>query len=459
MNQDTIIAIATPPQTSAVGIIRISGPEALSVVREFIRVNKKPLYAPKPRFCYYASFYSHKQELLDNVIFVYFKAPYSYTGEDICEIHGHGNPLLLQNLVAELLTHNAHLRQAEPGEFTKRAFLNQKLDLSQAEAVHEIISASSEVALKNAMNRLDGYLSTLIQELRLDILSSLALIEASFEFPEEDIQTFDPQAVKFHLSTALQKLKPLESSFCTASYVESCVKVALIGSPNVGKSSLLNMLLVQDRAIVSDIAGTTRDVVEGTRFIKGIRFNFFDTAGIRDTEDKIEALGIQRSLNAIESADIILEIIDASQPQSSLVNSVQNIKKVSVLNKLDVLVPLDGQNLSFQSVQNYAKSRNCDIALSAKHGFGIRELEDTIFQMVIGDSVQNSVQINSRQRHHIIKAIATCERLLSENWIWQETEILAEEMRDLARNLQETLGEISSEEILGDIFSKFCIGK
>ena len=447
LNYENILAIASAPAHGPVGLIRLSGPHVLEVLQAVFKPFHSHNKPYEPRKMVYGKLYSPDQQVLDEVMAVYFKAPFSFTGEDVVELHTHGNLILLNRLIRELWAHpfDFELRLAEPGEFTKRAFLNGKMDLTQAEAIHDLITSESEASLKANLNNLSGSLSHEIQVLRDNLTSSLALVEASFEFPEEDIQTYDAGQVKTHLQTAYDKLTSLIQAFQTSQILDQGFSVALVGEPNVGKSSLLNALLKEDKAIVTDIAGTTRDVVEGVVQIDGIRFVFRDTAGLRQTDDVVESIGIQKS-------DVILHMTDQIQDLS-----LQNTPKTSqtylkVLNKWDEL----------QNSQNLDEAQSkFDIIVSAKNGYNLSELIEMLRKLVQSNiNVQNNVHINSRQHHQILKSLTILTGSLDqyESMVGQE-EVLAEELRHAVSHLDEITGHVHSEDILGEIFQKFCIGK
>lgn len=452
-NLENILAVASAPANGAVGLIRLSGPDVLKVLES---VFSSPITKPiqfKPRYMYYGQILSKSDEVLDEVMAVYFKGPSSFTGEDVVEIHTHGNLILLERLVRQILDYNFKfgLRLAEPGEFTKRAFLNGKMDLTQAEAIHDLITAESESSLKANLKNLSGVLSQEIKVLKDNLTSSLALVEASFEFPEEDIQTYDENAVLSHLKTALEKLLSLKDAFQSSQIMDQGVSVALVGMPNVGKSSLLNALLQEEKAIVTDIAGTTRDIVEGSRQIAGVRFYFRDTAGMRETTDKVESIGIQKSQQCLENSDIVLHIFDSIDDLPILkIKKSQNY--IRILNKWDELQ--DEHHIT--DVES-----KFDIVMSVKNHFNLDSLLKMLEnQLKSTKSVQNNVHINSRQYQQIHKSIEILEGvMLNYSSIQGSEEILAEELRHIVSHLDEITGQVHSEDILGEIFQRFCIGK
>ena len=464
---DTIVAIATAPQNGAIGIIRLSGPEAKSVLGKiFFTHSKKNFSASKPRYFHFGELLDSNKNLIDEALAVFMPGPATFTGEDVVEIHCHGNLILLKKVIALILdlSSDFDLRAAEPGEFSKRAYLNGRLDLTQAEAIHDIISASSEQSLALSLANLDKRLSTAVIELKEQLKVSLALVEASFEFPEEDIQTFDIGELIKTVSHCQEILKGFESAFHTSKLYDQGITVALVGKPNVGKSSLLNALLFEDRAIVSDIPGTTRDVVEGHKIIRGIRFLFRDTAGLRNADDQIETLGIKKTLDLIDKSDFILSILDDPSDDTSLQlsNSLPKHKTLVVLNKADLYIE-PGLFLDETSTNTLtAKFPQFDYFISAKQRFGLSELEDGLFSLTQNKSVHNFVHINERQYRNICMALEVLETILNDyasNDNFVSEEITSENLRYTIKILNEITGEISSDEVLGEIFSRFCIGK
>lgn len=455
---DTIVAIATPPANGAVGVMRVSGPHALAVMgRLFLRAGGRGVENPVPRHLYYGDLRALDGRTLDRGLAVFMPGPASFTGEDVVEFHCHGGIVLLKAIQRAVLAlpFTPPVRAATPGEFTRRAFLNGKLDLTQAEAVHALINADSEVALRASLANLDGALSRRIAELRAHLRTTLALVEASFEFPEEDIQTYERPAVFEGLRHVEAVLHDLLAAYHTSRLYDEGVGVALVGRPNVGKSSLLNAILIEDRAIVSAQAGTTRDVVEGARLIDGIRFVFKDTAGLCDTSDPIEAEGVKRSRTAMSQADVILHITDVFQdpPAPSAPHRPDQVV-LSILNKSDLIDEND------KILMNNLRSK-FDLLVSAKCGNGLPELLNLLKQSVVkGENVLNYVQINLRQRSLIEQALVSVRNINKlEDKHRLSDEILAEELRDIMQHLGEITGEISSEDVLGEIFQRFCIGK
>lgn len=455
----SIIAIATPPQNGAIGVIRLSGPEALKSVLPFLKKTKRSDPARlEPRRMTFVHFVTKQDEVLDKCLAVYMPGPHTFTGEDVVELHCHGNLYLLRRIIRELLVDSEDLRAAEPGEFSKRAFLNGKMDLSQAEAVHATISASSEAALRASLANLDGRLFRLVKQMRADLKSALALIEASFEFPEEDIQTFDPNAVKALLASVEKQLLDLKSGFRTSKILDLGVSVAIIGQPNVGKSSLSNALLVEDRSIVTDVPGTTRDVVESSKMIGGIKFVLRDTAGLRAAADFVEAIGVEKSYDEARRADIVLLLVAPPEHQAPVFNASGEQIILKVFNKID-LECRQGETFG-DAARRVLATRDFDLAISAKEGFGIEALEKKLLEAAQKNkNVQNNVHTNERQNDKILKGIDIIETIKKCDIEGFAEELVADELRRLVSTLGEITGEVTSDEVLGEVFSRFCIGK
>jgi len=456
--RDTIAAIATPYGEGAIGIIRISGPETLKIVKEIF---KTPSGKIKPRFAHYGEVINPETgETLDEGVLIFYRGPRSYTGEDMAEINLHGNPLILKEVLSLILSRGARL--AEPGEFTKRAFLNGKLDLTQAEAVAELILAKTDLARKLALNQLKGALSKEIKPLRDELLMLHALVESSIEFEEEDIPTIEPEELKERLKKILSRVEKLLKTAQTGKAIRSGIKLAIVGRPNVGKSSLFNRLLGEERAIVSDIAGTTRDYIEETVNIKGVPVRLVDTAGIRETADVVEKIGVERSLQKLNEADVILFVLDASQPPAeedkNLAEMVLKAEKpvIVVLNKID-----KGQKLDLNTLPEGLK-RFPIVKVSAKTGEGIEELKEKILQKAgIYTAEGGNIYISLRHEQLLKRAkeaLTNALRYLQEGEFYSP-EILMLDIREATDALGEIIGAVATEDVLGQIFSTFCIGK
>lgn len=447
--REPIVAIATPYGESAIGIVRLSGKGVLEIVKRFFKTKGEI----KPRYAHFGVLYDEKGEEIDEGILVYYKAPHSYTGEDMVELYLHGNPRILQRAVELFL--GAGARLAEPGEFTKRAFLNGKMDLTQAEAVAELICAKTELARKVALKQLHGELSKYIRPLRETLLELIAYIEADIEFAEEDIPTLTKEQVLEMVENVLKGIEELLKTAKTGKFVREGIKLAIVGRPNVGKSSLFNALLKEERAIVTDVEGTTRDYIEETLQIRGVPVRLIDTAGIRETEDLVEKIGVERSRKKIEEADLVLFVIDGSreitEEDLKIYQSIKNKERIVVVNKVDL--PLRA-NLEIFEGENIIK-------VSALTGEGLEKLSEEILKKV-GVQLEESVNVYVSLRHEALlkKAKEVLERFKEEYRAKEiSPEIAMLDLREASDYLGEILGEITTEEVLGKIFSTFCIGK
>ena len=447
--REPIVAIATPYGESAIGIVRLSGRDVLNIVKRFFKTKGEI----KPRYAHFGRLYDEKGEELDEGILIYYKAPHSYTGEDMVELNLHGNPRILRKAVELFI--NAGARLAEPGEFTKRAFLNGKMDLTQAEAVAELISAKTELARKVALRQLHGELSRYIKPLRDSLLELMAYVEADIEFAEEDIPTLTKEQVLEMVDRVIKGIDILLKTARTGRAIREGIKLALVGKPNVGKSSLFNALLKEERAIVTDIAGTTRDYIEETLNLKGVPVRLVDTAGIRNTNDPVEKIGVERSRKKIEEADLILFVVDVSEELTEedfkIYEEIKDKPHIIVANKIDKGIKA---NLEIFGEENIIK-------VSALKGVGIEELSEKILNHVGVNLGENyNVYISLRHEALLKKAKGTLERFMKE---YKERDISPEivmlDIREAANYLGEILGDISTEDVLGKIFSNFCIGK
>jgi tRNA modification GTPase len=450
---DPIVAIATASGRGSVGVIRISGQDLAS-----FHVQISGGQPSKPRYANLIGIKDDDGSLIDEAIVIFFKGPHSYTGEDVIEIQGHGGPAVMQLLLQRSLNlgQPLGLRLAEPGEFTLRAFLNNKIDLAQAEAVSDLIEAASSAAVKAAAASLSGVFSKEVDQLAKQVLSVRTLVEATLDFPEEDIDFIEKYQVKSQLveieDQLVRTLKISEQS----SVLREGLKVVLAGEPNVGKSSLLNAICSQDIAIVTDIAGTTRDRIRESLVIDGLPIAITDTAGLRQTTDEIELMGIERTWQAIAQADLILDIVDASKPLSLIDHwgSRSEVKHKTVLrifNKCDLLA-----NGGVDMVTCEA-----DICVSAKTGFGLDELKQKIL-MVAGRQTSEVSPWLGRQRHtEALRLAVTHLKSAIEHVAFndQVLDLVAEDLRLTHRALGSITGEVTADDLLGQIFSSFCIGK
>ena len=448
MSVDTICALATAPG-GALGIIRISGPQALEILSH---VFSKNLTDAKPNTVHFGHI-KDGTEVIDEVLVSVFRAPHSYTGEDSAEISCHGSRYIL-NKVLELLIQQG-CRMANPGEYTMRAYLNGKMDLSQAEAVADLIAASNEANHQMAMSQLRGGISTKLSQLRDQLLKLTSLLELELDFSDhEDLEFADRSELLSLAKNINNHITHLAESFETGQAIKQGIPVAIVGKTNVGKSTLLNALLKDDRAIVSDIHGTTRDTIEDTIDINGITFRFIDTAGIRQTSDQVEQIGIERTYAAIDKARIVIWMVDTEPAQEELTNMnklSKNKKLILVRNKID-----KAQNTLFTIVKIPL------IEISAKHGTHLSNLEQAIYEAADIPTPQQSDIIVTNARHYdaLIRAHAHLQRVLDGMAQNISGDLLSEDLRLTLDTLSEiTGGQITPNEVLGNIFKNFCVGK
>ena len=455
MEKDTIVANATPLIPSAVGIVRISGEKSLEIGRKIFSLPEKI----EERKVYFGKIKDREGRVIDEGLFVYFKSPRSFTGEDVVEIYPHGSVPVIKKIIEEVIFFGA--RFAEPGEFTKRAFLNGKLDLTQAEAIAELIDAKTEAASKAAVNILEGKLSKKVNALKDKLLEIDSLIEAELNFPE-DVEEISSDRIKKVLEDVLEKINQLVKTYKKGEIIREGIKLAIVGRPNVGKSSLFNALIGYERAIVSEYMGTTRDFIEETVSIKGIPVKLLDTAGIRETEDKIEKIGIEKALEKIDEADIVLFVFDSSQgileEDIKIFNRIKDKNPIVVGNKSDLVNEKMLKELDKTGKKYYFKDI---IFVSSKTLKNIPHLEEKIFQQLgFIEEKEEEVFINLRHLNKLKQAKNIIEDLIEniDHYDFQR-EILMLHIREAEKYLEEITGEISTEDILGNIFSKFCIGK
>lgn len=460
----TIAAISTAPGVGGIAVIRVSGDNAI-INCNAIFVNKNKSVSLLQQEAYTVSFGSiinAKKEVIDGVLVSVFKAPHSFTGENIVEIACHGS-VYVQQQILQLLTENG-CTLAQPGEFTQRAFLNGKMDLSQAEAVADLIASTSAASHRMSLNQMRGGFSNELIKLRTQLLNFVSMIELELDFNEEDVEFANRSQLKF-LATAIESIiSKLADSFRVGNALKNGVPVALVGETNVGKSTLLNVLLNEEKAIVSDIHGTTRDVIEDSINIKGITFRFIDTAGIRDTKDKIESMGIERTYQKIEQAAIVLWILDCTQLSEHMEWLTERIEKravgkkiILVFNKIDKIGNEEREVLS-QLFEPFEGER---IYISAKNKTNTDELQNALVaaaqlpEINPGDVVVNNI----RHYEALQKAHSAICRVIDGLDSGISGDFLSQDIRECMHFLGEISGQISNDEILGNIFSKFCIGK
>lgn len=461
MRNDTICALATPAG-GAIGIIRISGDCAISIADLiFMTKNRKSLREAKGNTLHYGEIHDGQATLLDEVVVSVYRAPHSYTGEDCIEISCHGSQYILQMVLQALI--DAGCKQAQPGEFTKRAYLNGKMDLSQAEAVADLIGSSNKASHKLALSQLKGHFSSELTILREQLLKLTSLLELELDFSDHEELEFADRGT---LTTLAQKIKnrisTLAHSFETGNALKNGIPVAIVGKTNVGKSTLLNRLLHEEKAIVSDIHGTTRDVIEDTTTIRGITFRFIDTAGIRKTQDTIEQLGIERAYKKMEAAAIVLWVVDIPPSNEDIKEMEERTlgkQVILVHNKIDK-APHDGNAALSSSIANEAFATEAFI--SAKSGQGIRALEDAIYANAHVPEIDEDSVIVTNVRHYeaLTHANESISRVLQSMEIGLSGDLISEDLRICLEQLADiTGGQITTNEVLGNIFQHFCVGK
>ncbi|MCX7611252.1 MAG: tRNA uridine-5-carboxymethylaminomethyl(34) synthesis GTPase MnmE [Ignavibacterium sp.] len=450
MKEDTIIALATPPGVGAISVIRLSGKDAIEITDLFFEGRTRLVESESHR-AHYGKLVSNEFGVIDDVIATVYIAPNSYTGENSVEISCHGNPFIVQNIINLFIGTNK-VRLAEPGEFTKRAFLNNKIDLSQAEAVIDLIYSRTEASFKGARNQLDGLLSKKVDFLRKSIVNTLSYIELELDFAEEDVEFVNRNDLIKMLDEIIIEIDSLLESYNVGKVIRDGVNVALVGKPNVGKSSILNYLLKESRAIVSDIPGTTRDVIREEISIDGILFRLFDTAGLRDSSDVIEKEGILRSRETVKNADLVLFIEDVEQGESQelykeLLNYTKPERIIKVINKIDID---PNTNLSG------------DVKISAKTGLGFQLLTKKLVESAFGGNyyTEKSVLVSNIRHYNCLKKsreyLLNAHESIIKNF---SGEFVSVDLRNAAISLGEIIGEVTNDDILNNIFMQFCIGK
>jgi len=453
---DTIVAISTAPGEGAIGIVRLSGTKAIEIVSKIFQSarNKDLTKVPSHTIHYGWIQNPSTSELIDEVLVSVMRAPHTYTREDVVEINCHGGMVPMKR-VLELVTAQG-ARTAMPGEFTLRAFINGRIDLAQAEAVLDIIRAKTDRVTKVALEHLRGRLSERINSLREVLKGVLAHIEAYLDFPEEEIEPMTEAQIIEKLQTLIEQLKTLLDTYHEGRILREGLAVAIVGKPNVGKSSLLNRLLDRDRAIVTEIPGTTRDIIEDYINIKGLPVRILDTAGIRTSKDMVEEEGIKRTIRAIDEADLVLCVLDCSSPLTEedyrIIRYLDNKKSIFVLNKIDLPQKLDERQLP----QRYPI-----VKVSAKTDSGIEQLKKLIYKETLGETVKTESVLltNIRHKKAIDGALSSLQEALQCFRDKQPLEFVAMNLRDSLTYLGEITGETTPEDILEIIFSEFCIGK
>lgn len=463
VESDIIVAIATPQGMGGIAVIRLSGKGCVDLVdKVFCSRSQKKLTEQKPNTIHFGTI-NNADSILDEVLVSVFHAPHSFTGEDSIEVSCHGSVFIQQNILQLLIDNGARL--ARGGEFTQRAFLNGKMDLSQAESVADLIASTSAATHRLAMNQMRGGFSNKLIELRTDLLNFTSLIELELDFSEEDVEFANRESLKQAATRIENIIAKLADSFSLGNAIKAGIPVAIIGETNAGKSTLLNILLQEEKAIVSDIHGTTRDVIEDIININGLTFRLIDTAGIRDTDDEIETLGIERTFKKIEQASIVLWIVDSTTDDDhikklseKIMANITDQKVIMVFNKIDVVgcgVIMDRKRTILADI---IPDR---IFISAKYNEGVNDLQNKLLQLSnipqVGD--QDVIVSNIRHYEALKNARAAIQRVISGLNGGISGDFLSQDIRECMYYLGEITGQISTDDILGNIFSKFCIGK
>ncbi len=458
MKTDTIAAIATAVSNSGIGIIRISGEEALNVADRIFRPKKgdRKVSDMESHTVHYG-YVTDGEEVIDEVLLIVMRAPKTYTCEDVVEIDCHGGVLVIKRLLETVLKYGA--RPAEPGEFTKRAFLNGRIDLSQAESVIDVINAKNDMALKSSVSQLRGAVSGKIREIRSVILHELAFIESALDDPEHYTLDDYQEELRGKMTGALNDVEKLLASSDNGKMMKEGIRTVIVGKPNAGKSSLLNLLVGEERAIVTEIAGTTRDILEEQIQIGGIGLNVIDTAGIRDTDDVVEKIGVSRSLEYLGKADLVIYVVDSStvldENDRNIMDAIQDKKAIVLLNKSDLETQTEAAD-----IRNYLDKPV--ISISAKEQQGMDVLKETIQEMFFSGNITFNDEIyitNIRHKNALAEAKKSLEMVLQSMADGMPEDFLTIDMMSAYEELGTIIGEAVGEDLVNEIFSKFCMGK
>ena len=441
MTPDTIVAIATPPGRGGVGVVRLSGREALSITETLTGSLPPARQAGLRRIC------DHEGEVIDSGLVIVFPAPHSFTGEDVCEIQAHGSPIILEMIVTAAVAAGA--RRAGPGEFSQRAFLNDRMDLAQAEAVADLIAASSDKAARAAHRSLEGEFSRAVDDIHAALVELRVWVEAALDFPDEDVDFLADGQVAEKTTGLRQRLTALLARAGTGRLLTDGVRIAIIGPPNAGKSSLLNALAARDAAIVTEIPGTTRDVLRETITLAGMPVVLSDTAGLRETSDRVESEGVRRAQQEMQTADLVFHVLDVRDRSAAPLAGVpEQVPILRIENKIDLAGAEPGRD-------------HHQVRVSALTGQGLGDLEDLVLEMLGAEDGEAGGEFSARQRHvdALTRALDHVQAGEAQILASGSGELLAEELRMAADQLGEITGRMSSDQLLGEIFSSFCIGK
>jgi tRNA modification GTPase len=460
-NKDTIIALATASGAGAIAVLRVSGPKAISVSNTLFKSIHDKNLLNQPTHTIHLGHIVDVDRVLDEVLVSIYKNPQSYTGEDVVEISCHGSSYIQQEIL-QLFIRNG-CRSANPGEFTLRAFLNGKMDLSQAEAVADLIASDSAAAHQIAMQQMRGGFSSEIKKLREELLNFASLIELELDFSEEDVEFADRRQFEDLLQRIVKVLKYLIDSFSTGNVIKNGVPISIIGAPNVGKSTLLNALLNEDKAIVSNIAGTTRDAIEDELIIEGIKFRFIDTAGIRQTDDAVESIGIKKTFAKMAESQVIIQLIDASLISKANTADIlaSLVETKAQYPEKETLVVLNKMDLADKALLSKVFSELEPLHMSAKTGTGVELLKTKLLDMVHMGKLQNNDTIITNARHYdaLRLALENIQKVQVGMQTGLSGDLLAIDIREALYHFGRITGEISTDDLLGNIFANFCIGK
>lgn len=456
----TIVALATPTGRSGIGVVRLSGSDSLAIAR---RIAADDDFAPAPRYAALKGLRDLTGETIDEGIITYFKAPHSFTGEDVVEISCHGSPVLLRQVIDICLSLGARI--ADPGEFSLRALANGRMDLAEAEAIRDLIDAQTTAAARQAVRQMRGEMSATLQPVKDDLLDVIVVLESALEFVEDDLPDFQTESLKARLALIAQSVGKIADTFRAGHLIRDGLRAAIIGRPNVGKSSLFNALLGSERAIVTDIPGTTRDQLHERFTVNDIPISLIDTAGLRETTDTVESIGVERSRGAMADADLVIVMLDASGQMGDydreILDSVKELNYIVALNKIDKLPSTDIDRLVAAERSSLAFLREKITPISAKTGDGLDELRRAIVSPFAPEDISTAGFLVTDARHHdlLVRTKAEIEQSVDQLDQKMSEEIVLIGLHNALRYLGEITGETSTEDMLTRIFSTFCIGK